>query len=178
MSQPVSSAASYDSSAASDANQGHSSGTGKRHADAEMARVLHTKPFAMALDSSGVSFSSCADGLTRSDAQNLMGSPDCVPFLCTAHKAEFRGCLGLPALYAAMGRGRDGPRRAGARARSPARVRRGLARRPLVPRGLGRRGFGPSRARAIRQLKVRRPHAGEGSSSKRFSVRPARLAPL
>ncbi|MEY9383130.1 AraC family transcriptional regulator [Bradyrhizobium japonicum] len=54
MSKPIShNSARENPPAASEPSQGRSSATGRRAADAEMARVLHTEPFRVALDSSG-----------------------------------------------------------------------------------------------------------------------------
>ena len=54
MSKPIShNSARENPPAASEPSQGQSSSTGRRAADAEMARVLHTEPFRVALDSSG-----------------------------------------------------------------------------------------------------------------------------
>ncbi|MET4740736.1 hypothetical protein ABIF73_004875 [Bradyrhizobium japonicum] len=54
MSKPIShNSARENPPAASEPSQGQSSTTGRRAADAEMARVLHTEPFRVALDSSG-----------------------------------------------------------------------------------------------------------------------------
>jgi len=53
MSQPIENAAQDDLTAISGPSQGRPSTAGRRAAGAEMARVLHTTPFRMALDASG-----------------------------------------------------------------------------------------------------------------------------